>query len=335
MARWLVDGEPLSAHRLFLSRDLDEARAFVGRTFCPHRLHLASARDRLDTLHNHAAGRSLSLNYLRYGAAVSIDPGELGRFYLVQIVLRGAAEVRNGRREVMVGEGAATILNPTLATRMTWSADCAKLLIQIDRAALHRVAEAASGHELAYPIVFEPELALDRTPMRRWAQAAAACFAAADAGRAFGRASDPCQTLLEEDLIAGLIAAQPSNISPLVADRRHGPSSRQVKRAQAYMHANLAEPISIADVADVAGCSLRSLQIGFKQHFGCSPLQYLQGQRLRMARYALESAASGTTVGDVAHAVGYGHLGRFSRDYKAAFGTLPSATRSAALGGVA
>lgn len=327
---WVRTGEPLAAHRLFLSRDLDEARDVVSRTFCPHRLTLARTDERLDTVHNHVAGRDMSLNYLRYGAGVIIEPGELGRFYLVQVPIRGSASVQNGRREVAAGGATATILNPTLATRMAWSGDCEKLLIQIDRAALHRVAEALTGHDLPLPVIFDPALSLEAETTGAWARKAAACFAAAEAGHAFGSEAGQRQALIEETLITALIAAQPSNIRHLVQDRAAGPSSRQVKRGQAYIHARLSEPLTIAEVAEAAGCSLRSLQLGFQQHFGCSPLAYLRRQRLGLARYALASAGERTTVGDVAHAVGYTHLGRFSRDYRAAYGCTPRLSLKAA-----
>lgn len=320
--------EPLKAHRLFQSWDLDEAREFVARAFCRHRLETTAPGARLHTLHNHARGATLSLNYLRYGAGVRIEPGFLDSFYLVQIPVRGAARVRNGGVEVEASRTTASLLNPTRWTGMVWSEDCEKLLVQIDRAALHRLAETLTGHDLPRPVVFEPRMALDAAPIRRWTALLAACFAAAEDERAFGRAVAPNQTLIEEELIAALLTVQPSNMSHLVDGRPRGLAPRQVKRAQDYIHARLGDPITVAEVARAVQCSTRSLQFGFRSHFGCSPLDYIRRQRLGMAHFTLQSDGP-ATVGDVAEAVGYSHHGRFAREYRAAFGKPPSETLKA------
>ena len=83
-----ITAEPLSAHRLFETQDIDLAREFVTQKFCDHALMPGQAHHSFHTRHNHVAGRSVSLNYLRYSSEVRIDPGELDRFYLVQLPLQ-------------------------------------------------------------------------------------------------------------------------------------------------------------------------------------------------------------------------------------------------------
>ena len=54
---------PLASHERFRTRDVDEARAQVGRTFCPHDLRLAgrSARNRLGGVTGDVMGATAEL----------------------------------------------------------------------------------------------------------------------------------------------------------------------------------------------------------------------------------------------------------------------------------
>lgn len=62
--------------------------------FCPHELK-PLRRSSLDfyTLHNCAAFGRTSPNYVAYGGSVSIDPGCLERFFLLQIPINGSAKI--------------------------------------------------------------------------------------------------------------------------------------------------------------------------------------------------------------------------------------------------
>lgn len=313
--------EPLSGHRLFQSRDLDDARALVAGKFCQH--HLSADRG-FDACHNHAGGTAVSLNYLRYGSQVRIDPGELTHFYLVQIPLSGGAQIRNGSRQVTSTRHTASVLNPTWATKMQWYQGCEMLLVQISRSALHQLAEDMSGHVLHQPVVFDPKVELHRPALRQWLDQVSNSLNAAEAGRAFGQANYRFQPVIEEELITGFLLAQPNSASPLLTTKSPGLAS--VRRARDHIHAHLADPMRLSDLAGVADCSVRSLQLGFQTHLGCAPKQYIQDQRLRLARCHLQSLPEDTKVSDVAWDVGFTHLGRFSQAYKAAFGESPSTT---------
>lgn len=321
--------EPLRAWRQFNSRDLDEARALVAQKFCDHRLQPAGRTRGFGTRHNHVPGCSLSLNYLSYGSAVQIDPGELRDFYLVQMPLCGTAQVANGAAAVDSHTRQGTVLNPTRATRMTWHADCQMLLLQIDRDALHGLAERAAGLPLSEPVVFDTAAPLGTGPLQSWTRQFIACVRATDARAGFGHWSAMQQQVIEEQLILGLLTHQQSNIRHLLSPRAPQGSSLQIRRAQDFIHANAAEPLTVIAIAAAAGCSIRTLQAGFRQHFGLTPVEYLRDLRLDLARYLLLSRPAGTPVSSIAYDSGFSHLGRFSQLYRTRFGELPSATRAA------
>lgn len=104
---------------------------------------------------------------------------------------------------------------------------------------------------------------------------------------------------------------------------------RVVKRAQEYMHSQLEQPITLADVCAHVGVSARSLQQTFAQCTGKSPMAFLRDLRLDAARTALQSkfAERAPQVSDIAARYGFFHLGHFAEGYRRRFGETPSETR--------
>jgi transcriptional regulator GlxA family with amidase domain len=102
---------------------------------------------------------------------------------------------------------------------------------------------------------------------------------------------------------------------------------RIVARAQAYIAANLAEPIAVDALAAAACTTRRTLHRAFVQVLGESPRDHVLRLRLQTHQGDLEAAAGDArTVADVANRWGIGELGRFAARYRALFGELPSAT---------
>ncbi|MEM8658212.1 MAG: AraC family transcriptional regulator, partial [Pseudomonadota bacterium] len=114
-------------------------------------------------------------------------------------------------------------------------------------------------------------------------------------------------------------------ISHILAGAARQALPRDIRRALEVIHANLAEPLSSAQIAQRAGMNIRTLQKGFQRAFGKSPMTVLRDARLDTAHYQLTARQERPSVTTAAYSCGFSHLGRFSRDYKARFGHLPSA----------
>lgn len=317
---------PLDRYRCFETLDVDEARDIVARHFCNHRLELASADTPFDACQNRVAGRHLSLNYLRYGADVTIDPGELADFYLIQIPIAGTAEVTNGRQFVSSNTGTATLLNPDRHTKMRWHAGCEQVLLQIERTFVRQVAVRMAGTELG-PIRFNAKLDLTHPDLARWAKRLRGLFRGAEAGEVFGKKNDRCQDLMEETLVTSLLDSQPNTVSPMLNRTSGGATPAIVKRATEMICDRFHEDIGLLDISSYAGTTPRNLQLLFKREFGRSPIQYLQGMRLAYARHLLISGSDGLSIAEVADMSGHRHFGRFSVAYKRCFGETPRQTR--------
>ncbi|WP_093116756.1 AraC family transcriptional regulator [Salinihabitans flavidus] len=317
---------PLARHRRFHTADLDEAREIVSRHFCAHRLDRRSVDGRFDACQNRARGRHVSLNYLRYGADVAIEPGELESFFLIQIPLFGTAAIQNGCRTVRSDPRTASLLNPDRRTKMRWHAGCEQLLVQIDRAYMHETVQHLTGCDITGGLRFDPRLDLTRAGLRGWYRGVRALVRAAESAEAFTGTDSLHQRLIEETLVADLIEAQPSTISPLLDRLSPAAPPAALRRALTVIHDRMEGPLSLPAIAAAAGVTPRSLQMAFRRELDVTPMQYLRDLRLRFARHLLLEGASDMTVGEACYRSGHAHFGRFSTAYREKFGESPHQT---------
>jgi AraC-like DNA-binding protein len=317
---------PLSDFRRFQTFDVDAARDIVARHFCSHKLERQSSDDRFDACQHRVTGEHVSLNYLRYGGDVTIEPGELTRFFLIQIPLSGAAEITNGCQAVASNTQTASILNPDRHTVMRWHSGCEQLLVQIDRQFVDDVASRVTGMDLGARLRFAPEFLLKRPEARQWMRKLWGLVCAAENGELFGSGNSPRQNRLEEELIVSLLGVQENTASALLSRETSQSGSAILKRAVDMIHDRMREDISLIDLARHAGTTPRNLQLVFKREMDLTPFQYLQQCRLNLARHLLLARNGEISVSDVAELSGHRHLGRFSLAYKKRFGESPKAT---------
>jgi transcriptional regulator GlxA family with amidase domain len=98
-----------------------------------------------------------------------------------------------------------------------------------------------------------------------------------------------------------------------------------VAKAVAVFSANLTEPISVADVADVVGVSARQIERSFKKATGQSPSHYYRSMRMKAARQLV--MYSKDSMAQIALQVGYGSTTPMVQHYKDAFGLPPQEDR--------
>ena len=91
---------------------------------------------------------------------------------------------------------------------------------------------------------------------------------------------------------------------------------QHVKRALDYMRANLAEKVTLADLANACGISQRALLTQFKHFLGVSPIAHLRHMRLGTARAELQQSDGTVSISEIASRCGLTHLGRFATEYR-------------------
>lgn len=199
-----------------------------------------------------------------------------------------------------------------------------KDLMRIDRETVEQVAAERGGWNPS-PLEFKPHHVPEGAPLAAWW-----LMVRTVAAEILGHVG-PVSMERERELVrfaaAGLLTAIPH--WP-VGQGRETPARTRLAKAEAFLLDHVADRISVDDVAAAAGMSTRGLQGAFQRVHGVSPLFYLKGVRLLLAREQLESGEA-ESVAAVARSVGFTHLGRFAASYKEEFGQLPGdALRAAA-----
>lgn len=94
-----------------------------------------------------------------------------------------------------------------------------------------------------------------------------------------------------------------------------------------YMLTNIGTEVSLVNLCELTGVSLRSLRNGFQDVFGVSPKRWLKRARLSAARSDLRSAdPDGESVSTIASRHGFTQFSHFATDYRKQFGEQPSET---------
>ena len=318
----LSESAPLARHALVDTRCPEEARERIGQIFCPHFLLPREARPRaFHARHNSAPQAGYSVNFVSYGAEVEIDPGELGAFFLLQWPLRGGAAVRCGSESVEAGAGErASLLSPTLPTRMVWREGCEKVIALIRRDAMLRQFEALTGRT-AKSLEFDVAIAMASPTGRHILGHLELLTAAAENG-----APASYQALLQDALTTLLLTGLAHNQSNVLAAPTREAAPGAVRRAEAYIDAHIADSIAIADIARAAGANLRSLQNTYRRIHGATLTESIQGKRLELFRRRLRDPAASTSISEIAYSVGLGHLGRAAAAYRQRYGETPRET---------
>lgn len=126
-------------------------------------------------------------------------------------------------------------------------------------------------------------------------------------------------------MMTALLLSQPHNYTRVLRLREGPIAPRDVRRVIDYIHENLAEAITLADLVAVSGVAGRTLLKHFREFKGVSPMRYIRNLRLARVRDEL-TGADARRVLEVATHWGFTHAGRFSIEYRKRFGESPSVT---------
>ncbi|MGI9344106.1 MAG: AraC family transcriptional regulator [Gammaproteobacteria bacterium] len=318
---------PLSNHQVLSTCDIDEMHSEVGRVLCGHNAKsLASKRPAADATLHHAPLSATAAIYLNYGVETKVRVEELG-FYLLEVQLSGSCETEYGRDRVNTKPGCIVMAGPNRSFSSHWDTRCSKLLIRIDSLALEKQLGVIMGHSPDRALEFELEHPIGTGP-------AASLWR--NLRLLIGELEDPASLLntvpgagreAEQHLLWTLLHVLPSNYSAELSIESPQPSKGYLERVEEYIDEHCAHSLTLADLAEVAGVSGRTLLEGFRRHRGISPMRMLKTARLDRARGELLRAdPDSDSVTRVALRWGFQHLGRFSIEYKRRFGESPSST---------
>ena len=319
----------LAAFNRVSTDSVDDAADAVGRIFCPHDLKPTTRTSpEFFALHNSAVFGGFSVNYVAYGGSVSIDPGCLERFFLLQVPLCGGALVSTASRDITTAPGlAASLLSPTMPTRMVWQNDCAQLILLIERKLIEQRAAALAGGAVR-AVEFDPVIDLG-APAAQALQAQMLGLVNLAEGLGAKRNLSPAaaanwREALLDDLLTGQRHGLSQAIQTFAGESEALP--RALRRARDCLVAHAADPLDLVQLAEAAGVGIRALQLGFQRHFGMSISQMLLDLRLAELNARLAAAGPDARIIDIAFDLGFTHVSRMAGAYRQKFGETPSVT---------
>jgi transcriptional regulator GlxA family with amidase domain len=131
-----------------------------------------------------------------------------------------------------------------------------------------------------------------------------------------------------QHLAASMLATFPSNalLDPTIEDRRDT-TPALLRRAIAFIEEHADSDIGITDIAGATYVTPRAVQLMFRRHRDCTPMEYLRRVRLHHAHQELLTAdRAQATVTQIAARWGFAHTGRFAVYYRQVYGQSPHTT---------
>lgn len=130
-------------------------------------------------------------------------------------------------------------------------------------------------------------------------------------------------TIAAEERLVGLLASLGRYVARAAAVT---PASPRVARAVARLDEAPAEPVTLGDLAALAGVSRFQLLRGFSREVGTTPHAYLIQRRVRLARQLL---AAGCGPAEAAAAAGFADQSHLTRAFVRQLGVTPARYRRA------
>lgn len=268
----------------------------------------------------------VAVSTFRFGTDIEIEPRGLEGAILVTTAVHGKAGMAAGGRTVGGAAGVSFIAQAEDRPTFLYAPDTEVLKLRFER---HRVEEMCVR---MYDSVPDAPLHFDGlmaqpAAVQRWSALLRFVLSSLNAHEGGPRCRLEAASM-EELLMLTLLGIQPHNYHGRREGRARSVTPRQFRLAVDHINDHLDADLTLAGIAEAAGCSIRSLARAFQQSCGTSPMQYVQKSRLERIRAELGRLASGDkTIAEIAFDWGYRHLGEFNRKYRAAFGETPSETR--------
>ncbi|GAB2175609.1 helix-turn-helix domain-containing protein [Dongia sp. agr-C8] len=316
----MASAQPLAAYPAFACSDLDSLGQLVEGALSARIAKLSADTDDVDVQARHFALPNSGLWFCSYGIPLSLDFPD-NDFVRIQINHRGSGATRFGQEEVAVTKSQACI--STGAISIDFGEDFQQFVWRIPKENLVRRLSVLLGEPVSGELNFDAAVDLDKPEsavMLRMLECivhAAGTMAGEPARIVFGE--------LEQTLITAFLTGTCRDFRAQLERPTPTLAPRQVRRVEAYIESNWDQPVSIDELAGVAGASARSIFRAFKQSRGYTPQEFARKIRLKRARDMLLQTQLSVT--EIALACGFADASHFSREYKKAFGDRPSDMR--------
>lgn len=261
---------------------------------------------------------ALDISEHSYGSDVEIRVPAMGDRYYLQVILSGSCTWSGNGQQAHLQHGDSIVLTPFDEYTMFYSHDCSKLIVKIPGDFLKATAREFGYLSSDLPIRFQPQgLAHDKSGAIHNLMSD---ILSQDASTLSDRAS-----LYYSKLLGNAILNTYSN------DASTGlymgcTGNRQIEQIRNHVLDNITTNLPSDDLANLCRISRKSLYNLFKREVGMTPSTYIRQLKLAAVYSELNDNPSIRNITEVALKYGFTNLGRFSAQYRAYIGELPSET---------
>lgn len=321
----------LERYELFSSDVIRDAEKGIEQILGQNRLNV-QARDTAEfhaSLHA-ARLRDITFGYLDYRVAVDVTcnapPNDN---FFIFMPTNGTGRFTSANTVVSTSTATAFLASPTEPLHFHFDHDSPHLFVRIARKLIEQQLQRMLGRSLRAELSFDSSLDQFSSFSMRWLSAIQLLHEEISHPTPLSKIETGL-TSLEDYIAATLLLVQRSNYSQALQAPGRTPASRTLRRAVGFIEGHLAEDITIADLADAASCSPRTLQNAFSSELGTSAIAFIRDQRLQRVHDELRDfnglSRGAASISEIARSWGFSHMGRFAGFYRARFGENPSDT---------
>ena len=271
------------------------------------------------------AGEMRVTRVINTGATQSLTRAPGTETYCVSLMERGTSRLMlPGSHEPVVGnEATGLIFSGDPGTRFAASDNSVRFNLWVPVKRLRERLEVLLDGQNAKSFAFRPAFDQRHGPgatVRNMLD-----FLFVELGRADSLlANQIARRTFEDNLALCLLLGLPHSHTARLQQQKGAAAPRHVRRAEEFMRANAGMPLTIAEIAQAAGCSVRALQMAFDRFRGMTPMAALRRIRLEEARSELLNDGRTESIARIAAGYGFSTPSRFAQLYRRTYGVYPS-----------
>ena len=316
--------DPLHRFPVFRTSNPEHLRHFASDLFGASRIELKNI-EKFEARVNLIALQDTGLAFGATSCELAIDRFATD-FIRLQIAVRGCARTFAAGTTAEIDHGHFAVTPSGVSSRTICEAEHQRLILRLNKEPLVQKLAALLGAKPKGELRFEPAIKAGEARAQGLSRLVGFLSQQLDSATASLPAA-VCRELEQAVQVAFLCASHHS-FSHLLEREEGMPAPAMVRRLEEFIEAHWREAITIERLAAEAGASVRAVFRAFERSRGYSPMAFAKGVRLKHAREILLSGDPGVSVTATAFKTNFANPSRFAKDYREAFGELPSQTVS-------
>jgi AraC-like DNA-binding protein len=247
--------------------------------------------------------------------------------YCLMVMVSGAMELIKGPSGAATSQGThGMIVQGLPGTRIRTTDNSARLVLWVEGGRLERVLTALIGEPPRQSLAFSTSIDWTTGPTAVVRRLMA--YLIDELRDPQGMTTDPvARETFTELLLQTILRRLEHNYTARLDRPAPTAIPHHLRRAETFMHESADHPITLADVAAAAGCSLGTLQTAFHRFRDTTALGALHDIRLQRIRQTLLTATESESTAAIARRFGFTNPTRLIAAYGRRFGERPSETR--------